>query len=167
MDCDGVIANFVQHFINHAKLNITHDEWTSYCSYLDFMSEAEFREKLNIPNFWSTMPLYPWGRELLAVVQEVAGEWGICTKPAGVDFFYKDRWDWLQRHFQLHPANYYPVFHKHWLANPNTLLIDDDMQNIELFRKEGGLTLLFPSPWNSACGQITPTDVIQQLKRLQ
>lgn len=48
---------------------------------------------------------------------------------------------WLHRQYMLSPCKEVP-------ARPDYLLIDDDPNNVNKFRNEGGRAILVPRPWN-------------------
>lgn len=55
--------------------------------------------------------------------------------------------DWMHRQYEIGPR-------KHWLSQPDTLLIDDCDENCNKFRDPGGgfpggEAILLPRPWNS------------------
>ncbi len=52
----------------------------------------------------------------------------------------------LHRSFSMTPA-------KHFLATPESLLLDDCDENVEKFRAAGGQAVLMPRPWNKAHGE--------------
>jgi 5'(3')-deoxyribonucleotidase len=113
-------------------LGISHDELLAII----------YKEK----DFWSNLAPLPWAREL----EEVLGEynWYVATYPALDSNCASGKVRWLRRFFGVNFDRYVITPHKMLLANPSTLLIDDNQDNLASFVHHGGYALLFPSLGN-------------------
>jgi hypothetical protein len=61
---------------------------------------------------------------------------------------------WLQQFFDPRFRRYMLGSHKHLMAKPGVVLIDDSDAKCEKFIEAGGGAILFPQPWNSNYDQI-------------
>ena len=105
-------------------------------------------------DFWSRIEPMPWCNILYnrlfnaPFVDRVL----VCTSPARNPDSAKAKLMWLQGQIGgLSPFRDWvlvPSEHKHYLAGPNRVLIDDRESNIEDWRSAGGIGYLFPMPWN-------------------
>lgn len=109
--------------------------------------------------FWANLPKSEEFDLLFKAVLNIVGEDGIliCTSPicgpkislhatteclAGKFLWIKKHLpEYLHRSFSMGPR-------KHFLASPETLLIDDCDGNVEKFHAAGGHAILMPRPWN-------------------
>jgi len=101
--------------------------------------------------FWASIRMAPYLYSLLDSLASLIGEKNICV--ASSTTLYpgclsgKLIWiqnfmpSWLHRQYLLGPC-------KHLLAQSGTLLIDDNRDNCEKFRRHGGEAILITKPWN-------------------
>jgi hypothetical protein len=154
LDMDGVIVNWhkrvaelfgmdEQKFIAdwprgvygaHRALGVTEDVmWAR----IDALGEA----------FWSGCEPYSWRDKLFELCANVAPVY-ILSMPwnapsAHGKFLWLERWKGRPFHeYILTPK-------KHLLASKTAVLVDDHEDQVDAFRKAGGLAILFPRPWNS------------------
>jgi hypothetical protein len=57
---------------------------------------------------------------------------------------------WIRHNLPQIRGNVLIGSHKHLLAGPDTLLIDDCDQQVDAFRAAGGQAILVPRPWNTS-----------------
>ena len=77
----------------------------------------------------------------------------ILTKPTDDPSCAAGKVEWIQRFLPEDMKDQYFIgAHKYLCAKENTLLIDDNERNINLFVKSGGLGIIFPRPWNTLNG---------------
>ncbi len=107
--------------------------------------------------FWSGLDKTAEADETVSLV---VGAFGVahvafCSQPQPQRGCLDGKYAWTQRHYPEIPLIITTKDHrgrppKHWLAKEDTLLIDDNAQNVGEFQAAGGLAFLFPRPWNSA-----------------
>jgi hypothetical protein len=97
------------------------------------------------------------GRENVMVATSPTKD-GACA--AGkVDWIHANLPSWLHRQYAITPRKWF-------LAQPGSLLIDDNAKNVRLFKRGGGRTLLVPRPWNRLHASWTPLVLVEKLGRL-
>lgn len=121
------------------------------------MTEVEFWESIT-REMWSTLPASPEFDRLFGLCRSLVGDENICilTSPtkdpdslAGkLEWIHEQFPSWMHRQFLIGPT-------KHFCAHPEALLIDDNDEKVNKFRKHGGRALLVPRPWNSMKGRNT------------
>jgi 5'(3')-deoxyribonucleotidase len=118
-------------------LGITRDElW----KHLDSIGEK----------FWAEdIKPYPWASQLYAACLKL-GPVYILTSPSTHVVSCAGKIKWL-RNFTGNDKfrDYVLTTHKHLLAKPENILIDDDDEKVSSFREAGGNAILFPQQWNS------------------
>ena len=150
LDIDGVLADFVTGSIEACGLPITHDEVTQWNYYEPYMTKEEFWKRIHAQKyFWEDLPVYP-GAHLLVEVMKQVGAVYFCSDPSGDDEAATGKIRWLKRHGFVNPGedNYILTPHKHLLAGPNVVLVDDYAENVKKFRDRGGEGVLYPQRWN-------------------
>lgn len=98
--------------------------------------------------FWATVPWRDGGHELLDVCRASAPVMLLST-PTGAPSCVAGKLEWIQRETPALARTYSLSPAKHMVAHPGALLIDDGEHNVEAFKKAGGMTFLWPAPWNS------------------
>lgn len=102
-------------------------------------------------DFWTTVPWLPWGQELLQVCNELAPT-AIATTPTRHPTSVSGKLRWIAENAPKQVREYHLTTHKHDLAKPNALLIDDRPHNVRAFREHGGRAMLIQQPWNHDAG---------------
>ena len=97
--------------------------------------------------FWRNLEEYPWFWNLYNQLKGF-GDVIFCSKPAISPQSLKGKLEWLQDRFGKEFRDYVFTDKKFYLANPNTVLIDDDERQVDPFRSYGGKAILFPQLWN-------------------
>lgn len=116
-------------------------------------------------NFWAHLPPYPWLARLYRGLAQL-GDVYLTTKPHRSPDCYAGKRAWTARHFGTHFERLILTQHKHLLAGPRCLLIDDHEQNCQKFIDRGGHAIIFPQPWNNAVElHATPAETALALAR--
>lgn len=150
-DVDGVIADFVRGAFKHhgVELDITKVQW-DFPSQIGFAGrEHEFWNPLGY-FFWSGLPVLGDGKHLLAAVEEVAGldRVSLLSSPCETHGCCDGKRAWVREHFPRYSRKLFLGNDKSSLANPHTILIDDNEENCQKFIDAGGVAILLPRPWN-------------------
>jgi 5'(3')-deoxyribonucleotidase len=98
-------------------------------------------------DFWRDLEEYPWFQELYEKLNDIT-EVVFLTTPTNFGYCLEGKLKWLKDRFGGEFNNYIFTFHKHFIADDKSLLIDDYDGNIENFEKWGGKGVLFPQIWN-------------------
>lgn len=98
--------------------------------------------------FWTGLRPLPWMNEILDLVKHHTDDWYIVSAPSKRSDSVSGKIDWLRKYLGGDWDRLVPTKHKHLLANPTTLLIDDREENIEKFVLAGGEGIVFPSHGN-------------------
>lgn len=137
-DLDGVLADFDAHLRSRHPL-LPADLFS--------LSDQEFWPLvLSIPNFWEDLPLIAGAKELFHFACEHFEEVAILSAPSRHDnrsCIGKNLW--LNQHFSHYffERNFVRAHHKKRFADPNSILIDDQLKNIEEWRQAGGIGIHF------------------------
>ena len=162
LDMDGVLCNFVEGSLRRHGRSETHDQISKWEYYLDWGITAEqFWEKCSGIGFWSTLKEYPWAGELYAAAGYLCDTY-ILTSPSttGLGECIEGKRAWLLGS----PDRIIPTAHKHLLAAPGRVLVDDSTGNIEKWIEHGGIGLGVKQPWNNF--ELDGWQVIKKLKEL-
>ena len=98
----------------------------------------------------------PDGREILQIVESFFGKENIYiwTRPVTPE---GNKWGrgcidgkvaWIEREMPDYLSRFTIGCSKFLAANERTILIDDSVENINEFRKEGGIPIIVPRKWN-------------------
>lgn len=150
LDMDGVVADFVGAIIKSHKLDIQHDDWTDWNYHREVgLTDDEFWEPTYGSDWWFIdVEAYSWATGLFTALREI-GTVVFCSTPNDAINCAADKARWLNHYLGNHQEMVFTK-HKHLLAKPNVVLIDDKDSNIHDFQKAGGHGVLFPQPWNHA-----------------
>ena len=150
LDMDGVLVNFVDRLLTACDSNLTHDDITRWeiHTHLGMTNEAMW-ERIDDcgEKFWSDMPEYLWTKYLFESIKARGHRIYILTDPCGSPMACAGKIKWIQKNLGR-DEEWVLTKHKHLLAKPRTLLIDDYEKNTQRFMNSGGQSLLFPQPWN-------------------
>lgn len=114
------------------------------------ISEGEFWERIEgTPDFWLNLKPYPWAKSLIAHVESSKLPWTVMTSPSMDPECAKQKVQWMRRHIANKFTAYMIGSRKYLLAQPDTLLVDDNDGNVSKFIAAGGQAVLFPARWNS------------------
>lgn len=150
LDMDGVVCSFVDHALKtHGREDVIIKDWNIEKQL--GMTKEQFQEPINEGGawWWRSMPELTWCKKVVQLASTASDEFYFCSSPAhyfgasdGKALWLRDR---LGTWFDL------MIFtkHKHVLAKPGTVLIDDSERNCNRFIACGGDAVLFPAAWNS------------------
>lgn len=156
LDCDGVLGDWVSqanYWLGQAK----DTPWAEYeGSGIDW---DKLNDAMSFVAFWKDMEVLPGAKKLFGNLKKL-GDVKICTRPFPSPNCLYGRAQWLQEHFNVKiPDTLY--MHDKWeLAKPGTLLIDDNLENCDLFALHGGRSILFPTTYNT---KIVPENKIENV----
>lgn len=128
------------------------------------ISLEDFWESVNKqrPRLWETLPEYSWFPRLYTNLSKL-GEVVFCTTPTIDPRSVSGKLIWLQHRFGRHFRGYVMTEKKYLLAKEDTLLVDDDQDNVNKFLAHGGNAILVPQPWNGGCAEVYNEDKIDQV----
>lgn len=164
LDMDGVLADFVTSACEAHDYDPSQMPWDECGFHMEKgmgLTADEFWAPINDlgRGFWTDLRPYPWLNALLLAVADLASEYGasvhLCTSPSRIPECQAGKIDWIYQHLPkaLHHG-YVFTSHKHLLARPDAVLIDDGIHNVMPFGEAGGHTILFPQPYNVNADQV-------------
>jgi hypothetical protein len=101
--------------------------------------------------FWGSLQPFQWMNEIFSEAREIGESVKILSSPHHSEYCYSGKFEWWKNRI---PNDFELILckSKHLLAGPRRLLIDDADHNVDAWRAAGGKAVLFPQPWNAACG---------------
>jgi 5'(3')-deoxyribonucleotidase len=97
--------------------------------------------------FFLNLPEMPGARTMLEVAIQLSGRLPhILTAPVKSEFCQPEKEQWMIDHFDGLYDQFYCQSNKEEFANPDALLIDDRMKNINIFREAGGQVIYHTDP---------------------
>jgi len=116
------------------------------------------------PSFWTRLLITTWSYALLEAVETFVGvEWYLATSPSNCSIAAQGKVRWIEAVLGRTFNRYYLCSHKHNLASPGSVLIDDSLKNVKDFEcyrdsngnlvTTGGHGILFPALHNRLYGQ--------------
>jgi 5'(3')-deoxyribonucleotidase len=96
-------------------------------------------------DFWACLKPLPWMRELLRRVSLLTNEWYIVTSPSRGVCSRIGKYQWMDHHLPHALDRLIITRHKHLLAKPGRILVDDRPANLTSFTHHGGNGVLFPA----------------------
>lgn len=114
-------------------------------------SQEEFWLPINHggSEFWENLALLPWWEELIQLVETYTDNWHIVSAPSRCPTSYMGKVKAFKKVLGQDFDRFILTPRKHLFAKPNTILIDDRMENVEKFNRAGGYGFVFPSIGNS------------------
>lgn len=151
LDADGVLLDFVSAACRlHGRDPADVACWDFYKKW--GMTDKEFWDPIKDRGetfYCVDVDPYPWAEDLIEAVRSVDKNFCVVTATGGGHAEdYSGKVKALQARFGEMPMMLVPPGTKHLLSGPDRFLIDDCDQNIDDFRKLGGLAVTFPQPWN-------------------
>lgn len=166
LDMDGVLCDFVGAVMRLHGREFNASDWPRGCWNIhDVLGipEAVMWERIDAvgPFFWSNLNSYQWAWDLVHAIERSNYNFRICTSPHNSVHSYHGKAVWLERYGLLSGTVF--CHHKHLMAGPDRVLIDDSQDNCASFERAGGKALLFPQPWNHS--ELTVDEVISTVAR--
>lgn len=146
LDLDGVLSNLMKSVINIFGENRNKEVYYLHESY--GLSEERFWELIYDydENFWFNIEPYEWADDIYRKVSKY--DVYILSSPAPHYQCFSNKFKWVCKYFPDLYKKCYFVNKKEFLAKPDSLLVDDNDDNIEKFIENGGHGILFPQDWN-------------------
>lgn len=114
--------------------------------------------------FWLDLRKYEWTLQLCNAARHIAPTY-VCSMPPKHPQGAMGKLEWIQSKLPAYfDKRYIFCQHKSVLAGPNRVLIDDWVKNVSLWKKHGGIGLLFKQPWSSS--GLDFDEVVEALKEL-
>lgn len=160
LDMDGVICNWVKGCcLAHNRHDLAERaDAGEYPSNWDMDGElgddADIWWPVDIAGeqFWIDLEPYKWMTKLIETIDYTGLPWFICTHARRTPESHYGKVAWLQQYLGEEFDRIIMTKHKHFMAGPNRLLIDDNEDNCKKFTEAGGRSYLFPQAWNSNSG---------------
>lgn len=134
------------------------------------MTADEFWAPINAAGeeFWLGLEPTPWARDLIEGIDRLTCDWYIVSSPSQSPSAYSGKVGWLRRFLNDGFDRVVITGHKHLLARPGNVLVDDREESVEQFIDAGGQGIVFPSRYNSLHWQAeNPVRfVLTELRRL-
>ena len=183
LDLDDVCNTMTMHLLRYVGCQVDprdHAQYPSHIGY-DISEAANFllgRRRFAAPgDFWQaitrpvwaecpTSEIFPW---VLHRAARLVSRENVCiaTCPIKCPECLAGKLDWIHRYMPPWMHRQYAITpRKHFLARPDTLLIDDNADNINRFQAEGGHGVLVPAPWNKLWGTDPFEALESQMERL-
>ena len=158
LDMDGLICNFCRGLLKaHNRQDLLEEEAKGI-----FPTDWNFGGKLGTEyylwkpvdiigeEFWENLEPYPWMEEVLTILEDSGIKWYLTTCARNDPASYSGKMKWIHHHLGGFFQDVIMIKDKYLLAHENALLIDDNEDNVHMFRDCGGQAHLFSQPWNYA-----------------
>jgi FMN phosphatase YigB (HAD superfamily) len=145
-DMDGVLVNFDKGYFDLTGKNIKGE----------FHHSTDFWDPINNAGkkFWVNLEWAPDGKELWSYIEKYKPK--LLSAPSRQDDSRVGKHEWVERELPGVPLLLRSAKHKKDFAEPNAILIDDRLDNIEGWRERGGIGI----------HHISTKDTIKQLEDL-
>lgn len=163
LDMDGPVCSFVDHALaTHGKQGTKITSWDIETHI--GMSVEKFREPIIKAgaSWWRAIPELPWWRELFDLAKRESDEVFFATSPALFSAAPIGKAEWLRDRLGEEFDDFVFTKHKHLLAGPGKVLIDDSEDNVRKFNQHGGHGILFPAAWNHLGEMNDPVSYIEE-----
>lgn len=160
LDCDGVLADYVGEANDWLGLP-RNKPWTKWEG--DGIDWEKLNESMTFVSFWQDMQELPGAKKLYNNLKKL-GKVYICTRPFRDPncLYARSKWLWEKLGISITDTIY--MHDKYLLAKPNTILIDDNVENVRLFAEQGGYSILYPATYNSKI--VSPNKVEETLNKV-
>ena len=192
VDLDDVLADFVGGYcrLTGYDLEVLKARWPKGLWHLgDAISHAFdlnpvmtldqfWRPLTGNEEFWVNLEPHPWCVNAMTLLGEYTEELHVLSATSHCDSSYTGKVRWLKKHFGPTFDRFMLTPHKHVLARPGALLVDDRPENCERFEwrrtplghrlaRTGGVSVLFPQHNNVLGAWPDPLRHVEsELKRL-
>lgn len=168
LDLDGLIVNCCKSMCYNigvdypSNFQFPSDTWLYDKCAEKGMSKNDFWAKNRGFDFWSSMQIYPWSKQLIQVVEKNADDWMFLSKPS-MDFdCLSGKAAWVKKHFGEKKL-WLAQDHKEYAAAPTRILIDDKKENCKKWSEFGG----FAYHWPEITDDFDPTEVEKRLTEIE
>lgn len=150
IDMDGVIVDLVPAWLRYRGFKMP-QPWPDgeYDLTKIFDIRAEHVWAGCDEDWWENLPPTQEAGELMALVADHFdhSDVYIVTKPV-TEAGATGKLAWLRKHYPAFLDRYIMTPCRHLLANRDTILIDDQSTNVDLFNQHGGYGVIVPRLWN-------------------
>ena len=158
LDLDGVVRDWCEGVrlkfgIDFPDEQVACWDWiTRLVTSYNKITEKEFWEAQD-EDFWVGLPVTSDADLILSLCEKrCPGNVYILTAPTLNNAGWSQQWIRKNMPSYFHAKKYLIGSPKYVCANPAALLIDDKEDNINSWHDAGGLTFLYPCPWNCCSG---------------
>lgn len=154
LDIDGVVADFDQAVCRWFGRPVLqhYEDGRHLWRHIGLHSDDDIQQTIwDMPaGFWSSIPLLPWARQLVAVCEDVVGKDSVyfATAAIGSNDCASGKMLWIAQHFPEMARRTILIRDKWMLTGPDRILIDDLENQCDKFVEHGGSSILFPQLWN-------------------
>lgn len=148
-DMDGCLCDFVSHALaTHGRKEVKITTWNIE-DHLGITAEM-FQEPIQKrgAGWWRQIPELPWYKDVIRLSKKHSDEMFICSSPHVFEESETGKRKWVRDRLGKSFDNFVFTNHKHLLASPTTILIDDSEKNCAAFDERDGISILFPAAWN-------------------
>jgi len=162
LDLDGPCSLFIHGALKALNKEELIDNYPQGASNLSEITGVPYPEMYKAidslkENFWRNLEETPTFKELYNGLQEL-GKVYFCTSPSLDSNSLKGKVLWLQDRFGFQFRDYIITYNKFLCASPNTILIDDTLEQCQSFIDNGGDAVQFPTALNSLGESIPEKD---------
>lgn len=157
LDCDGVLSDFYTPAVKAMGMTIEEVEKElppgpeAWNFHKKFMPAEEFWSCIDkVDNFWEDLPKTKDADAIINLCEQWFGkEVYLLTSPPHNPISYTGKAQWVKNHFPAYFRRLLIGPCKYLLSKPGTILIDDFMENCNMFEKRGeGKSILVPARCN-------------------
>lgn len=150
LDMDGVLVNFNKGASDKHGIPLTDEPYSCSLQRHWNLSQKEFWGKLEGFDFWDSLEWMPDGKDILSTIEELVGKENIaiCTSPCRDPMCLAGKYSWIRREIPYLERKMIVTPIKFWVADKNTILVDDNPEKIHDFQLAGGHGCLVPRLWN-------------------
>lgn len=159
LDMDGVLVDFAKAAFKLHGVNYKHYP-TGFGWDIVGAINSIAHNPISEQNFWGKMDEYFWATlPKTSLCDILVADAAKCFEPENIFILTSGgspaaasgKIRWISHNLPAYmQMNVLIGAHKHLLAGPGTLLIDDCDQQVDNFRAAGGEAILVPRPWNTA-----------------
>jgi len=115
-------------------------------------------------SWWEDMEKLPWADDLVNMLKKETKDFFFLSSPSKSPICYSGKLKWVLKNYPKEDRSLFLGCKKHFVANPNVLLVDDTEKKVKQFREYGGHAFKWPCPLSIIDGDLKIEDVLQDLK---
>lgn len=145
IDLDGVIADMTSAAAQVHGIKLPYGKLDYGYLYSKFTRKSDFWKKCHHHDFWANIPLYPWSKDLVSIVEKSKIPFVFLTKAPMGTGAWSGKAEWIQKNFGKHQNKLWVVRgDKALMSRQGYLLIDDKPENIKSWTEAGGDGIIWP-----------------------
>jgi 5'(3')-deoxyribonucleotidase len=175
VDMDGILSNFVggvAELYDMTSEELEYKLWEAKTYHIHEVlgiTEPELWDEIEDAgvDFWLSLDRYDEAKKLLWELHKLDHKVYIASDPGDWAYSLQGKVNWLRDNTHARFNNYCFTKHKHLLADEDSILIDDNLNNLADFNRAGGYAIRYPRPWNYSEGEeYKPNirEIIEQVK---